>query len=224
MAKGDILQITAGSSIPANGVEVTFSTAPASGNLILIFCGNTENYSQTLSGFTNLGGAGPDANIVAWAKVAGGSEPTSYTVTLGADWLNRGAVGVVIEGPFSDLTDVVAYAGTSGLTTNTIPSSAQSVSAGTWAFAATSQWGLTPPSSFSNSFGNAVSHTAGGANGTTVARRQYTSGSSGDVQTVATWGASQDATAGVLVLVPYGGGASGPSKSMSYYYRTLGVT
>lgn len=222
MAKGDIVQITAGSSIPSNGVVVTFSTAPASGNLILIFCGNSSNYAQTLTGFTNLGGVtGQDANIVAWAKVAGGSEPTSYTVTLATDYLNRGAVGVVIEGTFSDLTGIAAYSGTSAATTNTIPSSAQSVSAGTWAFAGTSQWSLTPPTSFSNSFGNAVSHTAGGANGTTVARRQYTSGSTGDVQTVATWGASQDGTAGVLVLVPYGGGGGASASTKQAFYRML---
>jgi hypothetical protein len=218
MAKGDIVQITAGSSIPSNGVVVTFSTAPASGNLVLIICGNNQNYSQTLTGFTNLGGkSGSDVNVIAWAKVAGGSEPTEYTVTLGGDWLYRGAVGIVIEGSFSDLTGIAAYVGTAGASTVTVPTSAQSVNAGTWAFAGTSQWTKLPPTGFDNSFGNAVSHTAGGANGTTVARRQYTSSSTGDVQTVATW-ADADDKAGVLVLVPYGsGGGSIVPQAMASY-------
>lgn len=220
MAKGDIVQVVAGSSTPANGVVVTFSSAPASGNLILIVCGSALSPTQTLTGFTNLGGpTGGDSNVVAWAKVAGGSEPDNYTVVISEDYTNRGAVGVVIEGTFADLTGIAAYSGTSASTTNTIPSSAQTVAAGTWAFAGTSQWNNTAPSSFSNSFGDLVTHSS--ANGTTVARRNYTSASTGDVQTVATWGAAQDSTGGVLVLVPYGGAASIVPQAMAQYINQV---
>jgi hypothetical protein len=224
MAKGDIVEAVEGSisaygGTGGYGVRVTFSSAPASGNLILLFFGNNNAATQSVDGggFTLLVSATGDANIRCHARVAGGSEPTYYDLTLTSQYENRGAVGVVIEGSFADLTGVVGYSGTSASTTNTIPSSAQSVDAGTLAFAGTSQWNATAPTSFSNSFGSAVTDTADTGNGTTVARRNYTSASTGDVQTVATWGAAQDSTAGVLVLVPYGGSASIVPQAMANY-------
>jgi hypothetical protein len=216
MAKGDIREVAyadynnfGGSA--GYGTRISFGTAPTAGDIILLFVGS-NTATQTCTGYTaKASRTGSDSNFYLWGRYCTGGDSQDIDVTMSVQFANRGGVGYLIEGSFTDLNDVTAYTNNGSGTTLAIPAAGQSVSAGTLALAGCVSYNQTAPTGFSNSFGTANSNSSNGDN-TTVARRAYASADSG-VTTTATWAVSQDETSGILAAVYYGGSAGSFPKT-----------
>jgi hypothetical protein len=192
MAKYDIVETASVFGAGFGTPTLTFANPPAAGNLILIAfsMGNFRTATVPPSGFTLITSwlANPDAGRwYFYAKVAGASEPATYTVGID-DSTNGGFAAVVIEGPFTSVAAVSFSAreynsGNDVVTVSTAPRSLPSAGVAI-AYLTSVVGSFGDALSWSNSF---VGRPKGGANGCSThwATRVYPSANSG-VQTVAT--------------------------------------
>jgi hypothetical protein len=224
MAKGDIREVAYADynnfgGAAGYGTRISFTTSPTAGDIILLFVGS-NTATQTCTGYTTKESrTGSDTNFYLWGRYCTGGDSQDIDITLSVQYANRGGVGYLIEGSFTDLNDVTAYINNGGpSTTLAIPASGQTVAAGTLALAGCLSYGGVP-TGFSNSFGTANTNSTNG-DYTTVARRAYASGDAG-VTTTATYSASQDDMVGILAAVYYGGGAASivPQAMANYRMR-----
>ena len=90
---------------------ITFGSAPAAGELIVLqYVTQNQNITgDPSSGFTEIDASVYGGRVKIFAKIAGGSEGTSYTATYAAA-TNWSAIGRRIEGPFTDLS-TLTYSG-----------------------------------------------------------------------------------------------------------------
>lgn len=193
MAKYDIRHTAFSDNVSTATPTITFPSAPVNGDMIfLVFGAGTAVVTTPPSGFTLLGtwDASPDdARVSIYAKVAGSSEPTSYSATIAAV-RNCGGVGYVIEGVFSSVSAATLSAreGPAGSSTITILSGnstlAQAGTAIAFSILPYSAASITV-SSWSNSF-TGVSRGGGTAAHIDSAYRVYSSANS-TVQTVGTF-------------------------------------
>lgn len=201
---------------------VTFSSAPAAGELILLhYVLHSQNFTGSPAGFTELDSSSYGGRAKIFAKVAGGSEGTTYTATFAAD-TNWTAIGRRIEGPFTDLSTITLSAEISTYSTSIrILNADVSVAANTKVIAvfSTSE-GVDAFSSATNSFVNPVDVNTGAARCIQV-DRMYTSAAT-DVHTTLTLtnpGYGREVL--LRITAPSGGSSSIAAISSGYHNRGL---
>jgi hypothetical protein len=192
----------------ATSLTVTFASAPAAGELILLqYVAQNQNITSTPAGFTVLDSSSYGGRVTVLAKVAGAFEGTTYTADFAAS-TNCSAIGRRIEGPFTDLS-TLTYSGelSTYSTSIRILDTDVSVSANTKVIAifATSE-ATDAFSSASNSFGNLAEVVAGAARCIQV-HRLYAS-SATDVHTTLTLTNSGYGRETLLRIAAPGGGSA----------------
>ena len=212
MAKHDVRYYGSQYVVSTTTPTITFAGAPVSGDIVVLAYGAFyDAVSVPPSGFTLLDawdGSGDAGKVSFYAKLAGGSEPTSYSATIASE-RDCGGVGYVIEGPFAFLEALTfsARQNHADAPSATILSSASSLAQAGIAIAFTAvAYGATYAaiSGWSNSF---TAQTRGGGSSAHIdtAYRVYASADSG-VQTVATFGANTWGAAWLLRITESGGG------------------
>lgn len=138
-----------------NTVVLTFTAAPTEGELIVLaFANGAEEFDTVPAGFTEVDpgtGYGPFSTVL--AKIAGPSEPTSYTATI-ANERNFTGIGRRIAGPIESV--VCSGDDTSYGTSNKIVTADKTVAPNTKVIAMMFYAETAAPSisSVGNSFGN----------------------------------------------------------------------
>lgn len=121
MAKGDILQRNVNPTFGAGTVDAIFPSAITSGSKLRLWVsvrspdgGGTPGQATTPSGWTLRFTAVQDnSHGYIYEKIAGGSEPTTITITLSTT-TNADAFATEIEGTFADLSDSTVYPDSDG--------------------------------------------------------------------------------------------------------------
>ena len=112
-----VTPVTSGGN--SSSPTVTFASAPAQGDLILLhYTVTNQNFTASPSGFTQLDdrALSPVRSRVL-AKIAGASEGTTYSATIAAAG-NWSSIGRRIEGPFTNLSTITTNAEDSAYSTS----------------------------------------------------------------------------------------------------------
>ena len=206
----------------AASLTITFASAPAAGELILLqFVAQNQNFTGTPAGFTELASSSYGGRTKVLAKVAGGSEGTTYTANFSST-TNCSGIGRRIAGPFTDLSTLTYASELSTYSTSIrILNADASVAANTKVIAifATSE-GNDAFSSASNSFANLAQASTGSARCIQV-DRLYTS-SATDVHTTLTLTNPGYGLETLLrITAPSGGGSSIAAISSGFHVRNI---
>lgn len=222
MAKHDIKHSVSVLNIGTGAPSITFPTAAAAGDMVILVYGATPATFTPPAGFTVIFSV--TDNMHWCAKIAGASEPTTYTAAISPD-RNAGIYGCIVEGFFGSLSAVTLSAVQVGSgSPTTILSSPLSMAQDGLAIAfLTAPYGGFNPisvSSWSNSF--TLRPDAGGAGAWIYpATRRYPSATS-DVQTAATHSGGYNESYMMRisegVVVPPAGNAR-----RSQFYHNIGV-
>jgi hypothetical protein len=227
MAKYDIRHYANSFNVDTATPSVAFAGSPVSGDIIVLAFGALfDAVTAAPSGFTLLDswdGSGDAGKISFYAKLAGGSEPATYSATIATNRL-CGGVGYVVEGPFASLAALtwsVRQPFASGSTTVTVLTGTTSLAQAGTALAFTAiPYGATAEtvSTWSNSF---TGRARGGGNSAFIntASRVYPAADSG-VQSTATFTGTVFASAWLARITESGGG-SGPTPAQRARYRKL---
>lgn len=212
MAALDDIVTPVTTSANATSLTVTFASAPASGELILLqYVTQNSNITGTPAGFTELDASSYGGRVKVLAKVAGASEGTTYTATFAAT-TNCSAIGRRIEGPFTNLSTITTTAELSTYSTSIrILDTDVSVAANTKVIAifATSE-ATDAFSSATNSFANLAEVVTGAARCIQV-DRTYTSSSSSVSTTLTLTNAGYGRETLLRIAAPGGGAGSSVS-------------
>jgi hypothetical protein len=223
MAKYDIRHYASSFGVATATPSVTFAGSPVVGDIIVLaFGAGFDAVTVAPSGFTLLDawdGSGDAGKISFYAKLAGGSEPATYSATVGSERL-CGGVGYVVEGPFASLAALTWSARqpfASGSTTVTVLTGATSLAQAGTALAFTAiPYGASAEtvSTWSNSF---TGRARGGGISAFIdtASRVYPAADAG-VQTVATFTGAVFTSAWLARITEAGGGGGGPTPAPSF--------